>query len=226
MVPFKNLFQKQLISRFATEVMTILTQTTWITMTRKWQGKHLATKIWKYMQEYGFQMLHFQCRSHLDSPTVTSDFSLCQRQLVGTMLLSSLVQHCRVVFHCGLVPVLIICAFAPAVKIRVMMGRWKSEKCLFFLVTTVTRKNRQWQVCTSMWSFILAWCVHIDQPCPFQLPFSRHSSCFSHPNLCYSSLMPTPRAPPSEKRCGEQSRITWAYSPKWKTNEITRSLIT
>ena len=41
-----------------------------------------------------------------------------------------------------------------------------------------------------------------------------------------SSLVPTPRAPPGEKRSGEQSRISWAYSPKWwKTNEIARSLI-
>ena len=41
-----------------------------------------------------------------------------------------------------------------------------------------------------------------------------------------SSLVPTPRAPPSEKRSGERSRISWAYSPKrWKTNEIVKSLI-
>ena len=41
------------------------------------------------------------------------------------------------------------------------------------------------------------------------------------------SLVPTPRVPPGgEKRSGEQSRISWAYSPKqWKTNEIARSLI-
>ena len=28
------------------------------------------------------------------------------------------------------------------------------------------------------------------------------------------SLVPTPRAPPGEKRSGEQSQISWAYSPK------------
>jgi len=40
------------------------------------------------------------------------------------------------------------------------------------------------------------------------------------------SLVPTPRAPPGEKRSGERSRISWAYSPKrWKTNEIARSLL-
>ena len=43
---------------------------------------------------------------------------------------------------------------------------------------------------------------------------------------CKASLVPTPRAPPGEKRSGERSRISWAYSPKrWKTNEIARSLI-
>ena len=40
------------------------------------------------------------------------------------------------------------------------------------------------------------------------------------------SLVPTPRATPGDKRSGEQSRISWAFSPKrWKTNEIVRSLI-
>ena len=40
------------------------------------------------------------------------------------------------------------------------------------------------------------------------------------------SLVTSPRAPPGEKRSGERSRISWAYSPKrWKTNEIARSLI-
>ena len=29
-----------------------------------------------------------------------------------------------------------------------------------------------------------------------------------------SSLVPTPRAPSGEKRSGERSRISWAYSPK------------
>jgi len=28
------------------------------------------------------------------------------------------------------------------------------------------------------------------------------------------SLVPIPRAPPGEKRSGERSRISWAYSPK------------
>ena len=32
--------------------------------------------------------------------------------------------------------------------------------------------------------------------------------------LVSGSLMPTPRAPPGEKRSGERSRISWAYSPK------------
>ena len=46
------------------------------------------------------------------------------------------------------------------------------------------------------------------------------------PLLYCCSLVPTPRAPPGEKRSGERSRISWAYSPKrWKTNEIARSLI-
>ena len=40
------------------------------------------------------------------------------------------------------------------------------------------------------------------------------------------SLMPTPHVPPGEKRSGERSQISWAYSPKrWKTNEIARLLI-
>ena len=39
------------------------------------------------------------------------------------------------------------------------------------------------------------------------------------------SLVPTLHAPPGEKRSGERSRISWAYSPKWwKINEIARSL--
>ena len=43
---------------------------------------------------------------------------------------------------------------------------------------------------------------------------------------CTASLVPTPRAPPGEKRSGEWSQISWAYSPKrWKTNEIARLLI-
>ena len=51
---------------------------------------------------------------------------------------------------------------------------------------------------------------------------SIYLSSMSHP-----SLVPTPRAPPGEKRSGKWSRISWAYSPKrWKTNEIVRSLIT
>ena len=50
-------------------------------------------------------------------------------------------------------------------------------------------------------------------------------------SLCFPkgeglSLVPTLRTPPGEKRSGEQSQISWAYSPKWwKTNEIARSLI-
>ena len=44
--------------------------------------------------------------------------------------------------------------------------------------------------------------------------------------ICHTSLVPTPRAPPGEKRSGERSRISWAFSSKrWKTNEIARSLI-
>ena len=44
--------------------------------------------------------------------------------------------------------------------------------------------------------------------------------------LYWASLVSSPRAPPGEKRSGERSRISWAYSPKrWKTNEIARSLI-
>ena len=40
------------------------------------------------------------------------------------------------------------------------------------------------------------------------------------------SLVPRPRVPPSEKRSGERSRISWAYSPKVvMTNEIARSVI-
>ena len=41
-----------------------------------------------------------------------------------------------------------------------------------------------------------------------------------------SSLVTSPHVLPSEKQSGEQSQISWAYSPKcWKTNEIVRSLI-
>ena len=40
------------------------------------------------------------------------------------------------------------------------------------------------------------------------------------------SLVPCLRAPPSEKRSGERSRISWAYYPKRvMTNEIARSVI-
>ena len=40
------------------------------------------------------------------------------------------------------------------------------------------------------------------------------------------SLVLTPHGPPGEKQSGEQSQISWAYSPKRrKTNEIARSLI-
>ena len=42
------------------------------------------------------------------------------------------------------------------------------------------------------------------------------------------SLMSSPCMPPSEKRSGERSRISWAYmrtSKWWKTNEIARLLI-
>ena len=52
----------------------------------------------------------------------------------------------------------------------------------------------------------------------FQVPWKNLGSC--------TSLVPTPRTPPGEKRSGERSQISWAYSPKrWKTNEIARSLI-
>ena len=38
--------------------------------------------------------------------------------------------------------------------------------------------------------------------------------------------MPHPHAPPDKKRSGEQSRISWAYSPKVvMTNEVARSVI-
>ena len=59
-------------------------------------------------------------------------------------------------------------------------------------------------------------------PCTFHTPsLSPHIP--THP---HTSLVPTPRTPPGEKRSGERSRISWAYSPKWwKTNEIARSLI-
>jgi len=40
------------------------------------------------------------------------------------------------------------------------------------------------------------------------------------------SLVPTLHTPPGKKRSGEQSRFSWAYSPKVvKTNEIARSVI-
>ena len=40
------------------------------------------------------------------------------------------------------------------------------------------------------------------------------------------SLVPSPRAPPGEKRSGQQSRISWDYSPKVvRTNEIARSVV-
>ena len=42
----------------------------------------------------------------------------------------------------------------------------------------------------------------------------------------WPSLVPWPRAPPGEKRSGEQSRNSWAYYPKRvMTNEIARSVI-
>ena len=41
-----------------------------------------------------------------------------------------------------------------------------------------------------------------------------------------TSLVTSPRAPPSKKRSGERSRISWAYYPKAvRTNEIARSVI-
>ena len=43
---------------------------------------------------------------------------------------------------------------------------------------------------------------------------------------CMCSLVPLLHVPPSKKRSGEQSRISWAYSPKVvKTNEIARLVI-
>ena len=42
----------------------------------------------------------------------------------------------------------------------------------------------------------------------------------------YNGHMPRPHAPPSKKRSGEQSPISWAYSQKGvRTNEITRWVI-
>ena len=59
-----------------------------------------------------------------------------------------------------------------------------------------------------------------------EVTFSDMITALSTNSLVTPSLVPTPRAPPGEKRSGEQSRISWAYSPKrWKTNEIARSLI-
>ena len=41
------------------------------------------------------------------------------------------------------------------------------------------------------------------------------------------SLMPCVRAPPSEKRTGEQSQISWSYYPQVvMTNDIVRLVIT
>ena len=46
------------------------------------------------------------------------------------------------------------------------------------------------------------------------------------PVLTIPGLMPSPYVPPGEKRSGEQSRISWAYSQKVvRTNEIARLLI-
>ena len=43
----------------------------------------------------------------------------------------------------------------------------------------------------------------------------------------WSSLVPSPRTSPGEKRSGEQSQTSWAYSPKVvRTNEIARTVIT
>ena len=47
-----------------------------------------------------------------------------------------------------------------------------------------------------------------------------------HQSMMKVSLVPRPRAPPGEKRSGEQSRIPWAYYPKRvMTNEIARLVI-
>ena len=44
--------------------------------------------------------------------------------------------------------------------------------------------------------------------------------------LVKTSLMPSPRTPPSEKWSGECSQIPWAYSSKVvRTNEVARSVI-
>ena len=57
-------------------------------------------------------------------------------------------------------------------------------------------------------------------PAPAPLTLTRQTTIIA------GSLVPSPRAPPGDKRSGEQSRISWAYSPKrWKSNEIARSLI-
>ena len=40
------------------------------------------------------------------------------------------------------------------------------------------------------------------------------STAFPCPNG-HPSLMPTPHVPPGEKQSGEQSQISWAYSPNY-----------
>ena len=61
----------------------------------------------------------------------------------------------------------------------------------------------------------------------FYHKIQEHQNILSSPNKpSVISLVPTPCAPPGEKRSGEWSQISWAYSTKrWKTNEIVRSLI-
>ena len=58
--------------------------------------------------------------------------------------------------------------------------------------------------------------------------YNVHVTCSRMPGRGYRiSLMPSPHAAPTgEKRSGEQSRISWAYSLKVvRTNEVVKSVI-
>ena len=71
--------------------------------------------------------------------------------------------------------------------------------------------------------------LHVNLRYPIHCPRSLHCqvrTAVSKGAWTKCSLVPTPRTPSGEKRSGERSQISWAYSPKrWKTNEIARSLI-